>query len=60
MKDKLDYRGMALLVARMSDVPVEALMTAYSVARSDSDFLVAVQASADIEEIRNGSNQGRH
>lgn len=50
---ELDLRSLALTVAKAHDLPLEVVVMADEVSINDEEFLTAICASADIEDILN-------
>jgi len=48
---ELDLRELALIIARVHDLTLTAMKSAYEVSENDDEFLTAICASADLQEV---------
>lgn len=54
---ELDLRSLALTIAKVHDLPLDVVVMADEVSSNDEDFLTAICASADLEDILQGYTQ---
>jgi hypothetical protein len=54
---ELDLRSLALTIAKAHDLPLDVVVMADEVSKNDEDFLTAICASADLEDILQGYTQ---
>lgn len=52
---ELDLRELALIIAKAHDLTLTAMQSAYEVSENDDEFLTAICASADLEEVVHGT-----
>jgi len=53
----LDLRQLALTIAKVHDLPLAVVFEADDVSENDEDFLTAICASADLQDIVCGSGR---
>jgi hypothetical protein len=53
-QDQLDIRDLALIIARSHDLPLDYVVSADEVSENDDEFLTAICASADVQDIVDG------
>lgn len=53
-QDQLDIRDLALIIARSHDLPLDYVVCADEVSENDDEFLTAICASADVQDIVDG------
>lgn len=51
---ELDLRSLALTIAKVHDLPLDVVVMADEVSSNDEDFLTAICASADLDDILQG------
>lgn len=54
---ELDLRSLALTIAKAHDLPLDVVVMADEVSSDDEEFLTAICASADLEDILQGYTQ---
>lgn len=52
---ELDLRKLALVIAKAHDLTIETIDAAHNVSENDDEFLTAICASADLEEMTYGA-----
>jgi len=51
LNDSLDLRDLALTIAKAHDLPLDVVVAADEVSSDDEEFLTAICASADVQEM---------
>jgi len=55
LNGSLDLRDLALVIAKAHDLPLDVVVAADEVSSDDEEFLTAICASADIQEMAHGA-----